>query len=248
MTHQMDSEFIERFGGYQEGHLAILLYPEFTALDVFGPHHMFINLMGERTRLVAKTREPVISDTGVYVTPQMTFEECPEDLLVICVPGGTLGTLRAMQDKETLDFLRTRGQKARWVTSVCTGSLVLAAAGLLEGYQATSHWVVRDLLSEFGAHPVNQRVVVDRNRITGAGVTAGLDCGLEIVARLRGNTYAEGVQLLSEYDPQPTLNAGTPEKSSPETVGMMRAMFDGFVENVKQVSAARLSSRAAPAE
>jgi cyclohexyl-isocyanide hydratase len=236
MTHEMTSDFTEHFGGIREGALAILLYPEFTALDVFGPHHMFINLMGERTYLVAKTSEPVVTDSGVYVQPHKTFDECPDDLLVICVPGGTAGTLRAMQDAETLDFLRSRGQKAQWVTSVCTGSLVLGAAGLLQGYQATSHWVVRDLLSAFGAEPVNQRVVMDRNRITGAGVTAGLDCGLEIVARLRGDVYAEGVQLLSEYDPQPTFNAGTPEKSSPETVGMMRTMFDAFVEEVKKTA------------
>lgn len=239
MAHEMDAELVEYLGGYREGHLAILLYPEFTALDVFGPHHMFINLLGERTHLVAKTRAPVASDTGVSVIPDMTFEECPEDLLVICVPGGTAGTLRAMLDKDTLDFLSMRGQRAQWVASVCTGSLVLAAAGLLEGYRATSHWVARDLLSEFGAYPVNQRVVVDRNRITGAGVTAGLDCGLEIVARIRGTAYAEGIQLLSEYDPQPFLNAGTPEKSSGETVRVMRAMFDGFIEQVRQVAATR---------
>lgn len=239
MTHEMDADFTERFGGIHEGYLAILLYPEFTALDVFGPHHMFINLMGERTYLVAKTKDPVVSDTGVQVIPHKTFDECPEELLVICVPGGTNGTLLAMQDAETLDFLRSRGEKARWVTSVCTGSLVLGAAGLLQGYRATSHWGARDLLSQFGAHPVNQRVVVDRNRITGAGVTAGLDCGLEIVARLRGDVYAEGVQLLSEYDPQPTFNAGTPEKSTPETLSMMQAMFAPFVEEVKKVAQMR---------
>ncbi|MFZ4829025.1 MAG: DJ-1/PfpI family protein [Phototrophicaceae bacterium] len=236
MTHQMQPSIIDTLGGFREGHLAILLYPEFTALDVFGPYHMFINLMGEKTHLVARTKDPVIADSGVRVLPDLTFEECPQDLLVICVPGGTAGTLRAMQDEDLLDFLRSRGKSAQWVASVCTGSLILAAAGLLNGYKATSHWVARDLLSEFGAEPINQRVVVDRNRITGAGVTAGLDCGLEIVARLRGDMYAEGVQLLSEYDPQPTFNAGTPEKSSPEIVGLMRGMFDDFVVQVKQVA------------
>jgi cyclohexyl-isocyanide hydratase len=166
----------------------------------------------------------------------MTFDDCPDELLVLCVPGGTTGTLRAMQDAETLAFLRSRGQKARWVTSVCTGSLVLGAAGLLQGYRATSHWAARDLLRGFGAEPVNQRVVIDRNRITGAGVTAGLDCGLAIVAQLRGNIYAEGIQLLSEYDPQPTFNAGTPEKSAPETLQMMQAMFAPFLQQVQAVA------------
>ena len=236
MTHQMDTEFIQYFGGVQEGSLAILIYPQFTALDVFGPHHMFINLMGERTYLVAKTKDAIISDSGVYVLPDKTFEDCPEDLLVLCVPGGSMGTLQAMQDPETLAFLRSRGTTAKWVSSVCTGSLLLGAAGLLEGYQATSHWVARDLLSLFGAIPVNERVVVDRNRITGAGVTAGLDCGLEIVSRLRGEVYAEGVQLLSEYAPLLITNRGTPETSPAETTRLMRAMFDPFLEQVKQVA------------
>jgi len=239
MTHHMDQGVVDALGGFREGHLAILLYPGFTALDVFGPYHMFVNLMGERTHLVAKTKEPIAADTGVRVLPDMTFDECPDDLLVLCVPGGTEGTLHVMQDAESLTFVRSRGKRAQWVASVCTGSLVLAAAGLLEGYQATSHWVARDLLSEFGALPVDERVVIDRNRITGAGVTAGLDAGLEIVARLRGDFYTRAVQLLSEYDPQPLFNAGTPAKAGDEITAMMRGMFDPFLAGVRAVAAAR---------
>jgi cyclohexyl-isocyanide hydratase len=237
MAHGMDSEFVTHFGGIRDGQLAIVLYPEFTLLDVFGPHHMFISLMGERTHLVAKTKDAVISDSGVSIIPQLTFDECPEDLLVLCIPGGSSGTLSAMEDADTLEFVRSRGQKAQWVASVCTGSLILGAAGLLSGYRATSHWAARDLLSEFGATPVNERVVVDRNRITGAGVTAGLDAGLEIVARLRGTVYAEGVQLLSEYDPQPGFAAGTPEKSSPETARLLRGMYEPFIDQARQAIA-----------
>lgn len=235
-SHEMSPEMIEMLGPKKEEHIAMLLYPGFTALDIFGPHHMFINLWGAKVHLVAKTLEPVVTDTGVSIKPTQTFADCPRDLSILCVPGGTLGTMEAMKDEATLAFLRQSGAGADWITSVCTGSLVLAAAGLLKGYKATAHWMVRDALRDFGATPVNQRVVVDRNRITGGGVTAGIDFGLSLVARLRGDGYAKAVQLFSEYDPQPPFDCGSPEKADPATVAMLQAMMGGFMEQLREAA------------
>ena len=234
--HTMTPELEEALGGRRSGHLAILLYPEFTALDVFGPHHMFINLWGEQTHLVAKSLDPVATDTGVLVQPTTTLADCPKDLLVLTVPGGTMGTLAAMQDPEIIAFLQDRAPSTRWVTSVCTGSLVLGAAGLLKGYQATSHWLTHDVLTELGATPVRERVVTDRNRITGGGVTAGIDFGLSIIEALRGRDYAETVQLFAEYDPAPPFDAGSPDKARPETKQILVEMFAPFVEQTHQVA------------
>lgn len=222
---------------YGKEQIAFLIYPRFTALDMVGPHHMLASLMGSTTMIVAKTRDHVSSDQGLTFIPSHTFEDCPADLDIICVPGGAEGTLAAMKDDQTIAFLKDRGARAKHVTSVCTGSLVLGAAGLLTGYKATSHWVARDLLKEFGAEPVDARVVVDRNRITAAGVTAGLDFGLSLVGKLRDRQYGEGLQLLAEYAPSPEFNAGTPATASPEVRDMMAAMFTKFVEDVKATAA-----------
>lgn len=223
--------------------IAMLLYPQFTALDLVGPQYMLANLMGAKVHLVAKSREPVTSDTGISIVPSATFADCPADLSILFVPGGTQGTLDAMQDEETQAFLADRGSRAKYVTSVCTGSLVLGAAGLLTGYRATSHWVTRSLLARFGATPVNARVVRDRNRITGAGVTAGLDFGLSLVRDLRDRDYAESVQLLAEYDPQPPFNAGSPAKSKRLNRERMEAMFAGFVEKADAAARASMARR-----
>jgi transcriptional regulator GlxA family with amidase domain len=141
-----------------------------------------------------------------------------------------------MQDPATLAFLADRGARAKFVTSVCTGSLVLGAAGLLQGYEATSHWVTVDILPLFGATPSRARVVTDRNRITGAGVTAGLNFGLALVERLRGVEYAKAVQLLAEYDPAPPLDAGTPAKAGPEVTKLLTDMFVGFVAEARAIA------------
>lgn len=209
--------------------IAFLAYPQFTALDLVGPHYMLGSLMGATTMIVAKTREPVTSDMKLAILPTHTFDDCPADLDIICVPGGTAGTLAAMEDEATIAFLKDRGARAKYITSVCTGSLVLGAAGLLKGYKATSHWRTREVLAEFGAEAVDQRVVIDRNRITGAGVTAGLDFALTIVAKLRDQQYAECLQLLAEYAPEPPFNAGTPATAPAAAHAMMAGMFDGFI-------------------
>ena len=218
--------------------IAILVYHRCTAQDVIGPQHMFASLLGATVRLVAKTREPILTDTGVRFLPDCTLDECPRDLTVICAPGGTGGTLAAMRDADTLAFLADRGGQARFVTSVCTGSLLLGAAGLLKGYRATSHWSTRPLLTRFGAIPTDERVVRDRNRVTGAGVTAGLDFGLTLVSELRDRRYAETVQLIAEYDPQPPFQAGSPAKAPAPVREMMTRMSAGFVAKADEFARA----------
>jgi cyclohexyl-isocyanide hydratase len=214
--------------------IAMLIYPEFTALDMVGPQYMFASLMGAKVHIVAKTRDPVRSDTGLVFTPSITFDECPENLDLLFVPGGTTGTLAAIRDHKTLDFVADRGERAKWVTSVCTGSLVLGAAGLLKGYKATSHWVTRDLLPLTGAIPVPERVVRDRNRITGAGVTAGIDFGLLIASQLRDTEYAQALQLIAEYDPKPPFEAGSTQTAPAKVVSMIQDMFVGFLGKARQ--------------
>lgn len=208
--------------------IAMLMYPGMTVMDLIGPQSMFGGMMGAKVMLVARTLEPVTSDAGVTITPHATFETCPRDLTVIFAPGGTDGTLAAARDPETLAFIADRGSRAKYVTSVCSGSLILGAAGLLKGYRATSHWSCRDALAGFGAIPTEARVVRDRNRITGAGVTSGLDFGLTMVAEMRDRTYAECVQLVSEYDPQPPFHAGSPRTAPPEALEPMRELLAGF--------------------
>jgi len=203
--------------------IGMLVYPGMTVMDLIGPHCMFGALMGAQIHIVAKTLDPVTSDAGLTVVPNATFETCPRDLTVLFAPGGTDGTLAAASDPDTLAFFADRGARAKYITSVCSGSLILGAAGLLKGYKATSHWSCRDVLSGFGAIPTEARVVRDRNRITGAGVTAGLDFGLAMVAELRDQTYAECTQLMSEYDPEPPFNAGS-MKTAP--AGVKAAMIE----------------------
>ncbi len=238
--HDMSSMPAHWMGSEQ---IAFLIYPQFTALDMVGPHHMLTSLMGATVHMVAKTLDPVVSDAGLIVSPTKTFEQCPADLDVICVPGGTSGTLAAMQDEATMRFLRDRGGRAKHVTSVCTGSLLLGAAGLLDGYEATSHWAARPLLPIFGARPVDARVVRDRNRITGGGVTAGIDFGLFLVGQLRDPEYAEAVQLIAEYAPDPPYDAGTPARAPAKVKTMIDDMFVGFIAEAETVSRTAFASR-----
>lgn len=216
--------------------IGIHIYPDMTALDMIGPHYFFTNLLGAKTYLVAKTTEPVRSDTGLRLIPDMTFETCPKDLTILLVPGGTVGTLKAMQDDATLDFLAERGSRAGMVTSVCTGSLVLGAAGLLDGYRATSHWITEALLPIFGAIPTEGRIVRDQNRVTCRGVTAGLDFGLALTAELRDDFYAQAVQLLAEYDPAPMFNAGHPDTAPKPVRDLMVSMFVNFTKDMEHAA------------
>ncbi|WP_459548630.1 DJ-1/PfpI family protein [Nocardia sp. X0981] len=206
----------------------MVLYPDCTALDFVGPQYAFGCLAGATVHQVAATTAPIVTDTGVILTPTSTFAECPREVDVLFVPGGTNGTLAAMRDPATIEFVTDRGARARLVTSVCTGSLLLAAAGLLEGYRATCHWAASDLLTHAGAIPVDSRVVIDRNRVTGAGVSAGLDLGLLVISMLRDRRYAETVQLMAEYAPQPPFGAGSPAAAPDAVRSAVAEMFTDF--------------------
>ena len=195
--------------------IGMLLYPGLTLLDLIGPQTVFSWFAN--IHLVWKTTDLIQTDTGIGIRPSATFKTCPRDLDIVFVPGG-FGQQAIMNDREVLEFLADRAPRAKYVTSVCSGSLLLGAAGLLKGYKATSHWAARDGLSAFGAEPVDARVVVDRNRITGGGVTAGIDFGLVVLAKLRGDDAAKLTQLAMEYDPEPPFNAGNPKTAGPAIV------------------------------
>lgn len=203
--------------------IAFLVYPDLALLDLAGPFEVLHRIPGARLSLVWKGREPVRSDTGAALLPTATFADVPgADML--CIPGGG-GQIDCMEDEETISWIRTVGAKARHVTSVCTGSFLLGAAGLLRGYRATTHWASLPLLAAYGATPVEERVVVDRNRITGAGVTAGIDLALHMAAILASQRVAEAIQLGLEYDPAPPFQAGSPRTASGAVVDIVRARF-----------------------
>jgi cyclohexyl-isocyanide hydratase len=201
--------------------IGLLLFADLTQLDLTGPYEVFRAVPGVTTLLLAKTLEPVRAATGLRILPDTTLAACPP-LDVVCVPGGP-GVNAAMEDGEILGFLRGQAAGARYVTSVCTGALVLGAAGLLRGRRATTHWAVHDLLAAFGAVPAPGRVVRDGNLVTGGGVTAGLDFALEVVAELFGALVAQAVQLQIEYAPAPPFDAGSPGTAPAEVLETVRA-------------------------
>jgi cyclohexyl-isocyanide hydratase len=211
--------------------VGMLLYPGLTLLDLIGPQTAWA--WHAKIHLVWKTQDLIVSDSGVAIQPTTTFAECPHDLDILFVPGG-FGTAAAMQDRAVLDFLAARAAHARYITSVCSGSLILGAAGLLHGYKATSHWALRDRLPLFGAEPVDARVVVDRNRITGGGVTAGIDFGLVLLAQLRGEEVAKVIQLAMEYDPEPPFQAGSPNSAGPAIVKLTRSYMESVDLETRQ--------------
>ena len=176
-----------------------------------------------RVHYVWKTLDPVPSDAGLALVPTATFNTCP-DLDLLVVPGGVAVTT-VMEDAAAMDWLRVQGGRAAYVTSVCTGSLILAAAGLLTGYRAACHWAWRELLRPFGVEPVAERIVVDRDRITGGGVTAGIDFAFRVLEEVRGKRESQAVQLALEYDPAPPNPGGTPETSPPEVVSFVKAIM-----------------------
>ena len=202
--------------------VGFLLFPDVTQLDLTGPAQVLSRLGHATIDLVAKTREPVPTDAGFALLPTASFADAVlPDLL--CVPGG-LGVNDAIEDAETLDWVRRAGAETQWVTSVCTGSLLLGAAGLLDGYRATCHWAQHHHLARFGAVPVHERWVIDRNRATGGGVTAGIDFGLALLAAIRGEAHARLVQLSLEYDPQPPFDSGSPDRADAATLARYRAL------------------------
>ena len=209
--------------------IAMVLYPGLTILDFVGPLFAFSLMQGAQIHLVAPTMAPVLGDGHLALMPTHTYDQVPADLDLLFVPGAGPGTVAAMKDHKLLAFLADRGSRAKYVTSVCTGSLVLGAAGLLKGYRATSHWVVRDtVLPLVGATPVNERYVKDRNRITGGGVTSGIDFGLHLVAEFRGEAEARFIQLMGEYDPKPPFASGSPATATPQTVADVSRLAAGL--------------------
>jgi len=215
--------------------IGILIYPNVTQLDATGPAQVLARVPGATLHMIWKTRDPIPTDAGFSIVPNTTFADCPK-LDVICVPGGG-GQVALMTDPETLDFLRKQAATARYVTSVCTGSLVLGAAGLLKGYRSACHWAWREMLSDFGAVPVAERVVRDRNRISGGGVTAGIDFGLTVAAELAGEEVAKSIQLVLEYDPHPPFDSGSPEKAGPERVQRLRERLAPMLETRRKANA-----------
>jgi cyclohexyl-isocyanide hydratase len=223
----------------------MLLYPGFTLLDLAGPQTAF-GLNGQ-THLIWKTMEPVPTDMGVSMNPTKTFETVPDNLDVLFVPGG-FGTVEAMRDREILDFLARAGSTARYVTSVCTGSVILGMAGLLEGYRAATHWGFYAPLEAMGAEPSFERVCIDRNRITGGGVTAGIDFGLTVIATINGQRAAEITQLALEYDPQPPFTAGHPRTSKPEIIASVEALMAHMISPGVEIAKAYRQRMAAAVE
>jgi cyclohexyl-isocyanide hydratase len=201
--------------------IGLLAFPGMTQLDLTGPLQVFASLPGAEVHVLWKTLDPIKAQGGLTLVPDTTLADCP-DLDVICVPGGA-GVIDLMEDQEVLSFLRAQAEQARFVGSICTGSLVLGAAGLLLGRKATTHWAWTDLLVPLGAIPTKGRVVRDEKFFTGGGVTAGIDFALTMVAELAGQETAEAIQLGIEYAPAPPFNAGSPDTARPELVAAVRA-------------------------
>jgi cyclohexyl-isocyanide hydratase len=219
--------------------VAFLIYPGVTQLDFTGPAQVLSRLGNAKVDFVWKDRDPVPTDAGFSVLPTATFAALGE-ADILCVPGG-IACVDMMEDEEALAWVRGVGERASWVTSVCTGSLILGAAGLLRGYRAACHWAWRDHLRLFGAEPVAERVVFDRNRVTGGGVTAGIDFALALTAAIRGENHARIVQLSLEYDPAPPFDSGSPERAGEAFVAAyrqrMEALAPGREERIKATAA-----------
>jgi cyclohexyl-isocyanide hydratase len=226
--------------------IGLVLFPWVTQLDFTGPLQVFSSVPGAQLHLIWKRIEPVPSDSVMMLTPTTTFADCPQ-LDVICVPGG-FGTDDMINDEEMLGFLRKQAEGAKYVTSVCTGSLVLGAAGLLRGYRAATHWTAMEYLAAFGATAAKTRVCVDRNRVTGGGVTAGIDFALTLVSLLTDRQTAQAIQLRLEYNPAPPFNAGSPDTAPPEILAFMKEKIaPAQARRVEKINraAARLAAPAA---
>ncbi len=225
--------------------VGMVLFPNLTQLDLTGPYEVFSRMPDTHVHLIAATPEPVRSEGSLQITPDTTFADTPP-LDVLFVPGG-VGVNHVMEDEQILAFVRHHAAHARYVTAVCTGALVLGAAGLLRGYRAATHWLSMDLLPLFGAIPTAERVVTDRNRITGGGITAGLDFGLVVAAELCGEQTAQELQLMLEYEPQPPFAAGSPCTAPTDLVARVRDARQDIQDQrhaIVQRAAARLGEDA----
>ena len=223
--------------------VGMVLFPNLTQLDLTGPYEVFARMPSTRVCLLAAALTPVRSERGLTISPDTTLDNAPS-LDVLFVPGGP-GVSEVMEDEAFLDFLRRQGKQARYVTSVCTGALLLGAAGLLRGYRATTHWLSMDLLDKFGAQAVSERVVIDRNRITGGGVTAGIDFAFVVAAELYGERVAREIQLTMEYSPEPPFCSGSPKTAEAELVHQVTAARRDIQKKRRQ-QVERAASRISP--
>jgi cyclohexyl-isocyanide hydratase len=201
--------------------IGLLAFPAMTQLDMTGPLQVFSALPNVEVHVLWKTLDPIKTHGGLTLVPDTTLADCPK-LDVICVPGGS-GVLELMDDDVVLSFLRAQAAEATFVGSICTGALVLGAAGLLRGKKATTHWAWTDLLAPLGAIHTKGRVVRDGKFMTGGGVTAGIDFALTMVAELAGRDVAESIQLGIEYAPAPPFESGTPDTARPEILAAVRS-------------------------
>ena len=208
--------------------VGMLIFPRLTQLDMTGPYEVLARLPDTVVHLVSHTLDPVRTDRGMMIVPTITYEDCPQ-LDVVMVPGGP-GQQDLMEDAVVLEFLQRQARGAKYVTSVCTGSLVLGAAGLLKGRRATSHWAALDHLGLLGATPVSEKVVVDGNVVTGAGVTSGIDFALQLAAILESEQVAREIQLGIEYDPAPPFNSGSPKTAAPDVLQNVRGKLAALSE------------------
>lgn len=202
--------------------IAIPLYDRFTALDAVGPFEVLARLPGAEVTWLAAEAGPVSTDNGITMLAGAAYEELP-DPDVVLVPGG-LGTYEALEDERLVDWIRQAHESSEWTTSVCTGSLLLAAAGVLDGLKATTHWLDLEALERLGASPTGRRVVEQGKVVTAAGVSSGIDMGLVLAARIAGPEVAQAIQLAIEYDPQPPFDSGSTEKAPPEIVELVRGL------------------------
>jgi cyclohexyl-isocyanide hydratase len=214
--------------------VGMLLFPRLTQLDMTGPYEILARLPNTRVHLISHTLDPVKTDRGMMIVPTVTYADCLQ-LDVIMVPGGP-GQQDLMEDAVVLEFLQRQARGAKYVTSVCTGSLVLGAAGLLKGKRATSHWAAVDHLGLLGATPVSERVVIDGNIVTGAGVASGIDFALTLAAILECEEVAREIQLQIEYDPDPPFNSGSPAAAEPETLETLRERGATLNEQRREVA------------
>jgi cyclohexyl-isocyanide hydratase len=205
--------------------VGFVIFPELTQLDFTGPQQVLARLPQSAMHIVAKSAAPVPSDSGLSLVPTHAFENCPR-LDLICIPGGSTGVVRAMGDRETIEFVQRQSSTAKYVTSVCTGAFILGAAGLLKGHRATTHWAFTELLPLIGATYERGRVVKDGNVITAGGVTSGIDFGLRMVADIAGEAVAQGIQLGLEYDPDPPFASGHPDRAPDAVKAMLFSRYE----------------------
>jgi putative intracellular protease/amidase len=216
--------------------IAFLLYDGFTALDAVGPYEVLSRLPGAEVKFVASESGPKTTEThSLSMVADYSLDDVPEPEILV-VPGG-FGTRRLLEDQELMDWLRAAHEKTTWTTSVCTGSLLLGAAGILEGLRATSHWAVIDRLADFGAIPTRERVVEEGKVVTAAGVSSGIDMGLRLAERIGGEDLAKGIQLGIEYDPDPPFDAGSPDTAPPHIVELLKSLLEQAETNAQAETA-----------